>query len=79
MLKQLELDEMRAWCDCPAQFQIMDFLGTALAAFFAINGIRQFNEPGEQVWSGTQIFLAGWMAWIHTRRFIYGSTMGARW
>lgn len=79
MLTQLQLDEMRAWCDCPASFQVMDMFGTGLATFFAINGFRQWQRPGEKPWAAMQIFLAGWMSWIHTRRFLYGSEMGTRW
>jgi len=79
MLTRLELDEMRAWCDCPAKFQVMDMFGTGLAVFFGLNGLRQWREPGGKPWAGAQIFLASWMAYVHTRRFIYGSEMGTRW
>ena len=79
MLTQLQLDEMRAWCDCPAKFQVMDMFGTGLAVFFGLNGLRQWREPGGKPWAGAQIFLASWMAYVHTRRFIYGSEMGTRW
>lgn len=79
MLKKLELEEMRAVCDCPAKFQTLDLLGTGLAAFFALNGLRQFQHPGEKPWAVVQIGLAGWMAWIHTKRFKYGSELGIQW
>lgn len=79
LLHDLELEEIRANCNCPARFHLGDFLGVGFASFFAIDGLRRWNEPGERFWAASSIFLASWMTWIHTKRFIYGSELGIRW
>jgi len=79
MLKQLEIEEIRSFCQCPAKYHMGDLLGVGLAAFFAFDGLRRIGQPGETLWAITSISLASWMAWIHGRRFYYGSQLGSRW
>ena len=79
MLKELELEEIRSFCQCPARYQIGDLLGVGLASFFAFDGLRRISEPEEQVWAIASIGLASWMGWIHGKRFYYGSKLGSRW
>ena len=79
MLKKLELEEIRSYCQCPAKYHMGDLLGVGLAAFFGLDGLRRIGQPGEAFWAVTSITLAGWMAWIHAKRFQYGSELGSRW
>tara|TARA_Y100000296_G_C5106684_1_gene222933 strand:- start:477 stop:725 length:249 start_codon:yes stop_codon:yes gene_type:complete len=79
MLQILELEEIRANCNCPARFHLGDFLGVGLATFFTVDALRRWHRPGEKVWAASSIFLASWMVWIHSRRFVYGSELGIQW
>ena len=79
MLKQLELEEIRSYCACPARYHLGDLLGVSLAAFFGLDGLRRINKPGEAPYAVASIALAGWMGWIHAKRFQHGSDLGSRW
>lgn len=76
LLNRIETEEIRAFCECPSQFQVLDFTGTALGTFFALDGIRRFKKEGEQPWAGISIVLGGFMIYVHSRRFVRGSELG---
>ena len=77
-VQRLQTEELRAFCECPAKFQVLDFTGSALGTYFALDGLRRFNTKGEKTFAAISIFLGGWMVWIHTRRFVFGSQLGTR-
>ena len=45
MLKKLELEEIRSYCQCPAKYHMGDLLGVGLAAFFGLDGLRRIGQP----------------------------------
>ena len=79
MLKKLELEEIRSYCQCPARYHMGDLLGVGLATFYGLDGLRRLRTPGELPWALASITLAGWRGWIHSKRFQYGSDLGSRW
>ena len=79
MLNQLELEELRAFCQCPARRHLSDLLAVGLAGFFGFDALRRVGKPGEAVWALTSVTLAVWIAWIHGRRYYDGSELGRRW
>ena len=79
MLQRIETEELRAFCDCPSRYQLLDLTGVALGSFFMMDGLRRFKKPGEQPWASIGVALGGFMVWVHSRRFVAGSELGTRW
>ena len=69
-------EELKNFCNCPEKYQLIDFLGAGLGAFFIIqNGI--FLKRKFSYWNLAGLGLGVLMFYIHTARFHYAEQVKA--
>jgi len=83
LLKRMELEEIKAQCNCPSKFQIMDYFGAAFGILFFIDGagriIRVKKDTGKiSAGAVMELFFGSVAFYLHSRRFVYAEDLGIR-
>lgn len=71
LFKQAWVEEIKANCECPEKFQLMDAAGAAFGIFFFVDGVRRLAKKESKVAPVAEIFFGTLMAWIHSQRFFF--------
>ncbi len=74
--EDLFFQEMRGTCNCPKEWQFLDFGGAIFGIFFILDAFRKKKLGTSDNWTLAELLLGTIMATLHTSKFFCGKEMG---